>query len=60
MAAGEREMPGSSSVGTMAMRELDGADMPGEDMHRLSTLVNEVDGLVNAYLRPSEGKGFAP
>ena len=48
VAAGEMELPRSSSVGTMAMREFDTA---GQDMDRLSTLINEADALVNSHAR---------
>ena len=46
VATGRMEMPGSSSVGTMAMREFDGA---GQDLDRLSSLISEADALVNSH-----------
>lgn len=45
VARGELELPGSSSVGTMAVRELDGAT---EDVSRLMDLIHEVDALANS------------
>ena len=45
VARGDLELPGSSSVGTMAVRELDGAT---EDVSRLMHLIHEVDALANS------------
>lgn len=42
VAAGEMELPGSSSIGTFAVRELDGA---GADTDGLLDLIFEIDGL---------------
>ena len=45
IAAGEMEVPQSSSIGTFAVRELDGEVL---DVERLMDLIHEVDGLARA------------
>ena len=46
VAAGEMALPGSSSIGTMAVREFDGDDGKTDDLMRL---IHEVDHLANDF-----------